>query len=101
MEHRPLVLIDGVLSQLPTGDTITGAIGGTTSEEEMAYAKRTDVVGEVVIYKGEASPGTSETAAFWRIHRLTINGDDVSEEWADGDSSFNNVWADRLTLTYL
>lgn len=100
MEHRPLVLIDGQVSQLPQGDTVAGA-GGATPEEEMAYAERTDIVGDELIYKGQASPGTADGAAFWRIRRLTLGLDgDVLTHWADGNANFDNVWDDRATLTY-
>lgn len=71
-----------------------------TAEEEVPYAERTDMVGETVIYKGQANPGSSEASAVWRIKRLTITGDDVVTEWADGNANFDNVWADRATLSY-
>ena len=37
-EQKPLVLIGGVIQELPTGDTIAGATssGGLTTEEENA-----------------------------------------------------------------
>jgi hypothetical protein len=70
-------------------------------EEDMTYSERTDFVGETYIYRGQALPGTSEFAPFWRIRRLTIGADDdVKTEWADGDANFNNTWADREALSY-
>lgn len=70
-------------------------------EEEMPYSKRTDFVSDSLIYRGEAAPGTLESAAGWRIRRLTLSGDDdVTEEWADGNANFDNVWADRAILGY-
>ena len=33
-EQKPLVIIDGVVQQLPDGDTVQGASGGITPEEE-------------------------------------------------------------------
>ena len=70
-------------------------------EEEMPYAKRTDIVNDNLIYKGEANPGTLDSAAGWRIRRLVIGNDgDVTETWADGNANFDNVWNDRVSLSY-
>lgn len=71
------------------------------SEDEMMYAKRVDFITELLLYRGEALPGTGDAGATWRIRRITIGtDDDVTEEWADGNADFDNVWSDRLTLTY-
>lgn len=71
------------------------------SEDDMAYAERTDIVSDQLIYKGQAQPGTIDSEPLWRIQRLTIGlDDDVTRQWADGDANFNKVWADRLTLNY-
>ena len=52
-----------------------------------------------ILYLGEALPGTAITAADWRITRFdTTVG--VLQTWADGDSIFDNVWADRASLSY-
>ena len=48
-------------------------------------------------YFGWAVPGTSESAAAWRILR-TIK--DTSALWADGDKNFDNVWTNRASLSY-
>ena len=61
----------------------------------------TDFVGEDVIYRGEAMPGTSdENAAVWRIKRIMFLNGDVSEKWAAGAADFNQVWANRASLAY-
>ena len=70
------------------------------SEDDVAYTKRTDFVGNT-IYKGEAEPGSSESASVWRIRRLVIaSDDDVTELWANGSAEFVHAWADRLSLAY-
>lgn len=52
-------------------------------------------------YVGEAPVGTAESAPHWCIYRLTNSGTaSVKEEWADGNSNYDNVWADRASLTY-
>ncbi len=95
-ERRPIVLVNGRFQELPTGDSVVG----TTSEEDTMYAKQIDFVGETVIYKGEAVPGSLTSASVWRVRKLTLTGDDVAETWADGDSNFDNVWDDRVSLSY-
>lgn len=95
-ERRPIVLVNGRFQELPTGDSVVG----TTSEEDTMYAKQIDFVGETVIYKGEALPGSLTSASVWRVRKLTLTGDDVAETWADGDSNFDNVWDDRVSLSY-
>lgn len=68
------------------------------------FAQRIDdTTASTVYYFGEAAPGTLDAASVWRISRITFitpGEDDVDIEWADGDSSFDNVWDDRLILGY-
>lgn len=66
----------------------------------MQYARRVDFVGDTVIYRGEADPGSSESSAVWRIRRITFVGEDVVEEWAGGEDTFDKVWTSRLALSY-
>lgn len=71
------------------------------SEDLMVYAKQYDFVGNNLIYKGEAVVGSSLTSPVWRIKRTTIaNDNDISDQWADGNADFDNVWSDRLILSY-
>jgi hypothetical protein len=71
---------------------------------EMVYVKRVDMSvsgSNDIIYKGWAVPGTTPASALWRLVRLTINTEgDVTEEWADGNTDFDNIWNDRLTKGY-
>lgn len=70
-------------------------------EAEMAYARRTDFVGDTIVYKGDAIPGTLDNSAAWRIRKLTINDEgDVTEEWANGNANYVNKWSDRATYQY-
>lgn len=78
-----------------------GASSGT-AEDEMPYAERIDIVNDSLIYKAQANPGTSDSAALWRIRRLTIGIDgDVVTQWADGNANFDNVWTNRASLNYV
>jgi len=67
----------------------------------MAYSKRTDFVGEDVIYRGEAAVGSPESGAVWRIRKILLASDgDVTETWADGTAAFDKTWTNRATYTY-
>ncbi|MBF0098124.1 MAG: hypothetical protein HQM04_10255 [Magnetococcales bacterium] len=54
------------------------------------------------IYQGYAYPGSSETEADWLIQRITIGDDDaVTTLFANGQATFDQVWANRTQLNYL
>jgi hypothetical protein len=80
---------------------IQGPPGGLGFEEDAVYAKRVDMVGDTLIYRGEAAVGSAESAPAWRIRRITFVGDDVAEEWADGTAAFSKSWSGRAGYTYL
>lgn len=66
------------------------------------FSRRSDFVGDSLIYRGEAAPGSAEESAVWRIKRIAFGeAGDVVETWANGSSEFTNVWTDRTQLTYL
>ena len=74
---------------------------GSTTDEEMPYAKRVDFITDNELYKGEAAVGTTDGQPFWRLHKIVIGNDnDVTETWAGGNADFDKVWADRLTYNY-
>ena len=66
----------------------------------MQTAMQYDYIDATTSYRGEAVPGTATSAALWRVQRITITGDDLVIEWADGSSDFTQIWDDRLSLTY-
>ena len=80
------------------------------AEEELKLAEILDFVitgsgaGEITtLYIGRADPGSAESAAVWSISRSAIESgldNDTTTTWADGDADFDNVWDDRLILTY-
>ena len=68
-----------------------------------AYATRIDDASSVgVTYIGKASPGSSAASAVWQIQMIDENGTPETTviTFADGDAEFNNVWSDRLSLSY-
>ncbi len=57
--------------------------------------------GDNVIYAGEALPGSSKSAAVWRIKKLTYNGSKVTDvQWANGANTFANIWDNRAAFIY-
>lgn len=63
-------------------------------------ALRLDDASATVSYVGESAMGVSESAAFWRIKRLTTTGSILDIKWADGNAEFDNVWTNRASLSY-
>ena len=102
-------------------DRVGGGGGGLTQDESLAiqavateetqksvlsaiqglgggnYKKRVAESGGYV-YVGYAAMASDTSAAVWRIKRIGATG---SEDWADGDDQFNNIWDNYATLTYL
>jgi hypothetical protein len=71
------------------------------NQESELYTKRVDFITDNLFYKGEAIPGSLESAAVWRISLISIAVDgDISETWSNGTAAFNKVWDDRLTYAY-
>ena len=53
-------------------------------------------------YIGHAAPGSSDSAAAWRIQKLTYNasGNVTAIRFADSSIEFGKVWDDRLAYSY-
>lgn len=80
---------------------VQGPEGIPGGGEVAPLATRLDDVGGGVTYVGEANPGTVNSDSTWRIKKIVETGPDIVISWADGDSDYDNVWDDRLTLTYI
>lgn len=65
-----------------------------------AMAMQTDDLGTGTTYQAWAEPGTATSAASWRIKRIVETAGDYSITFADGNRNFDNVWDDRLILSY-
>jgi hypothetical protein len=78
----------------------------TTSGPTVSLASDTQPVPIVdeasasVTYIGYSDLGTSQTSPLWRITRTTIIGTVTITKYADGDMLYDNIWVDRVTLTY-
>lgn len=79
-----------------------GIIGLTVPVGETeVYSTRVDFINDNLLYKGEAVVGTLNSTSLWRIRRITIGTDgDITEEWANGNANFVNVWNNRISLNY-
>lgn len=91
------------MAQRQVGDPSGGA--GTSSVtpsivDKAQYALQYDDVGSGVSYLGQALPGTSTASALWRVKKIVATGPDVVITFADGNSNFDNIWANRLGLAY-
>ena len=75
-------------------------IQGPPGDEEVPYAKEVHFVDDDHVYIGEAEPGTLESDSVWRI-KYSVLTDTGSTRWANGTSTFDKVWDNRLGYTYL
>lgn len=87
---------------------ITDNFSGTPLEGkgltfEVDYAGRTD---SQPVYIGYATPGLDGDTGepVWKImfceYSAFPTGDLIRRTWADGNTLFDNVWNDRVTLAY-
>lgn len=104
IDNQQTILV--TVASRPTTIVVSSGIVGPEgkpgiAEDEVMYAKRTDIFSDSIIYRGEAPVGSQETSPVWRVRKVLIGSDgDVSETWALGTANFTNAWSDRLTLTY-
>lgn len=94
IQHIRLDLGSGSAEAQATG---TVPVSGTVSTSTASYSLRYDE-GATYTYIGNAEAGSATSSAVWQIKRLT-NADNTIL-FADGTTSFDNVWDDRLSLTY-
>lgn len=53
-----------------------------------------------VIYKGWSNTLASGAAAAWAIQKISRANDIITNEWADGNQFYDNIWDNRLALSY-
>lgn len=88
-------LLTFTADKLKTTGEDGGGAGGNFNDKLL----QVDSVGSTT-YLGYADPGTATSAATWAVKRVIETGPDASITWADGNNSFDNIWNNRLTLTY-
>ena len=83
-----------------TGSWVLQGNGGSVTLTVRSDTIDPDAVPQVT-YRGDALPGTLTSAALWRVQRLTVQSDsDLAIVFADGDDLFDNIWDNRLSLSY-
>ena len=73
---------------------------GSTPTTDTSEATRLDDVGGGVTYVGKAVAGTLTSVASWKIEKIVQTGADIAITWADGNTNYDNIWDDRLSLSY-
>jgi hypothetical protein len=84
---------------------VTGSWSLQGSPGSVSLTVRSDIIDPTVFpevtYRGDALPGVATSAASWRVQRLTQQSDgDVEILFADGDDNFDNIWDNRLSLSF-
>lgn len=101
--------VDGdIYIDVDNGDIYSKVMGSWNLEgniQAVATTTRTDTIDPTVFpevtYRGDAVPGTATSASAWRVTRLTMQSDgDTEILYADGDDLYNNIWDNRLSLSY-
>ena len=59
----------------------------------------TETVGDVT-YIGKARCGSVTNQPVWQITRITAAGAVVTQEWANGNGNFENIFDNKDTITY-
>ncbi len=76
----------------------------TVMDGALFLTARTDKVvdgGTEYNYIGMAHPGSNENSAVWMIQRVAIFADEsTSTLFAGGAALFNQIWVDRVSLSY-
>ena len=77
-------------------------MGDLINVQEQPYSLRVDDINRAggTVYIGEGTVGMLDANAVWRIRRLIDTSGTVDIKWADGDSTFNNIWDNRASLSY-
>lgn len=89
------VTVSGTLNQ-GTG----GSSAWKVNPVESGNAIRFEDAGSNTLYLGEASAGTLNSAASWRVSRI-VTTSPIEIKFADGDDNFNNIWDNRASLNYV
>lgn len=63
---------------------------------------RIDESNPLITYYGYANIGSLPNQAVWSIKKITRDAatDIVTEQWAEGNRLYDNIWDDRVTLNY-
>jgi hypothetical protein len=87
--------------------TVTSTVGLTDAQlraspipvTSSSYAARVDDLTSVM-YIGKATSGSSDASSVWQIKRIVFSGTTTDTTWANGSTTFNNIWNNRAALSY-
>ena len=92
-----IVIADAIKTQTDKLTFTNGNLNVNASVSEKLL--QVDSVGTTT-YLGYADAGSLTSASVWAIKKIDEITNDVSITWADGNTNFDNIWDNRLTLTY-
>lgn len=81
-------------------DLVSVAATLDVEQQPSLVVEKIDQASASVTYIGQAAPGTATSTAGWRIQRMSVSGTVTTLEYADGDLNFNNIWDNRVSLSY-
>ena len=85
---------------LPTPQVVSQSIINAGGDVAQNYTTEVDTTDPDVTYVGEAAIGSITSSPVWRIQKVEKVGTIISVTFADSNDGFDNVWDDRLSLTY-
>ena len=68
---------------------------------DTTFSIRIDQISDTLLYIGEGNLGADESTPVWSIKKMEQIGSVWKLTYADGNQNKDNVWSDRLTLSYL
>lgn len=92
----------GEVQTSPTANTVLDRLKTINESINVSYAIQyaVDSGDSTITYVGKAVAGSTLSSAVWQINRITDTSGDLSIQFADGDSNFDNIWDDRESLSY-
>jgi len=96
-EANQVALRRATISRKGTRDLLDVSVANDGSGE---YAIRVDDYTTAnVTYVGKAAIASATSAGVWQVMKVDESTGTVIT-WADGDSSFDNIWDNRASLSY-
>ena len=89
-----------ILNKIFNSGTNALKVEGSLATSAATYATRLDEVSASLNYVGKAVAGTLDSDPLWQIQRIQVSGVVTTIQFADGNTNFDNVWANRGSLTY-
>lgn len=102
-------ITSGTITSITDPVAVTGTFWQTTQPVSLSSlpisvseATQLDVSSNTVSYLGKAAVGSSVANAVWKISLITsTSSGGLSIQFANGSASYNSIWNNRTSLTYL